>query len=159
MPSNIILKKSSVTNKVPLDTDLQFGELAINYTNEQLFFKNSSNVIKRFQAKRIVEVTNQASPFAWNSDSYDTYIITAQAGSLTMNADSGSPVNDQKIIFRFKDNGTARALVWTTGSSKSFRAIGVTLPTTTVVNKTLYVGCIYNSNDQRWDVVAVAQEA
>jgi hypothetical protein len=49
-------------------------------------------------------------------------------------------------------------LTWTTGTSKSFRAIGVTLPGTTVVGKTIYVGCIYNVFDSRWDAVAVAQE-
>jgi len=82
-----------------------------------------------------------------------------QAGALTINADSGTPVNAQKIIFRFLDNGTARALTWTTGSSKSFREVGVTLPTTTTVNKTTYVGCIYNAAADRWDAVATVTEA
>jgi hypothetical protein len=35
----------------------------------------------------------------------------------------------------------------------------VTLPTTTVVSKTLYLGCIWNADDSKIDVVAVAQEA
>ena len=63
------------------------------------------------------------------------------------------------MVFRFKDNGTAQELTWTIDVNKAFRAMGVTLPTTTVVNKSLYVGCIYNAADLRWDVVAVAQEA
>jgi hypothetical protein len=63
------------------------------------------------------------------------------------------------MLFRIKDNGSARSISWTTGASKAFRAIGVTLPTTTVINKTLYVGCVYNSTDSRWDAVAVSQEA
>ena len=99
------------------------------------------------------------SPLAWNSDNFDLYAATAQAGALTINADSGTPVNGQKIIFRFKDNGTARALTWTTGSSKSFQAVGITLPTTTVINKTTYVGCIYNAADDRWDAVATVTQA
>jgi hypothetical protein len=86
-------------------------------------------------------------------------VATAQAGALTINADAGTPSDGQKMLFRFKDNGTARALTWTTGSSKSFRAVGITLPTTTVISKTLYVGCVYNSADARWDVIATAQEA
>lgn len=108
---------------------------------------------------RVSSAASISSPLAWNSDTFDQYIATAQAGALTINADSGTPTNGQKIIFRFKDNGTARALTWTTGTSKSFRAVGITLPTTTVISKTVYVGCIYNSDDSRWDVVAVAQEA
>jgi hypothetical protein len=108
---------------------------------------------------RATSNANQTSPWAWSSASYDQQAITALANALTINADSGSPVDGQKTTFRIKDNGTGSALTWTTGSAKSFRAIGVTLPTTTVANKTVYVGCIYNAADSRWDVVSVAQEA
>jgi hypothetical protein len=38
-------------------------------------------------------------------------------------------------------------------------AIGVGLPATTVISKTLYLGMIFNSADTKWDVIAVAQEA
>lgn len=108
---------------------------------------------------RVSSTASISSPLAWNSDNFDMYAATAQAGALTINADSGTPVNGQKIIFRFKDNGTARALTWTTGSSKSFQAVGITLPTTTVINKTTYVGCIYNAADDRWDAVATVTQA
>jgi len=113
---------------------------------------------KRITA-RVNAQTTTTSPWAWNSDSYDQQSFTALANDLTISADAGTPTDGQKTVFRFEDNGTARVLTWTTGSSKSFRAIGVTLPTTTVIGKTLYVGCIYNTADSRWDAVAVAQEA
>ena len=112
---------------------------------------------KRITA-RVNAQTTTTSPWAWNSNSYDQQEFTALANALTINADAGTPTDGQKTVFRFQDNGTARALTWTTGTSKSFRAIGVTLPTTTVIGKTMYVGCIYNSGDSRWDVVAVVQE-
>jgi len=108
---------------------------------------------------RVSSAANITSPLAWNSDNFDQYAATAQANALTINADAGTPTDGQKMIFRFEDNGTARALTWTTGSSKSFRAVGITLPTTTVASKTLYVGCVYNSADSRWDAIATAQEA
>jgi hypothetical protein len=41
MANKIILKKSSVTSKVPLTTDLEFGELALNYADGRLYFKKS----------------------------------------------------------------------------------------------------------------------
>ena len=108
---------------------------------------------------RMNSQSTTASPFAWNSDSFDTQAFTALANALTINADAGTPTDGQRTIFRFEDNGTARALTWTTGATKAFRAVGVTLPTTTVVGKVTYVGCIYNTFDSRWDVVAVSQEA
>jgi hypothetical protein len=108
---------------------------------------------------RVNSQTTIASPWAWDSTLYDQQEITALANALTINADAGTPSNGQQTVFRFTDDGTARALTWTTGTSKSFRAVGVLLPTTTIANKTLYVGCIYNSTAARWDVIAAAQEA
>ena len=107
---------------------------------------------------RVNAQTTTSSPWAWNSDSYDQQSFSALANALTINADAGTPTDGQKAMFRFKDNGTARALTWTTGTTNSFRAIGVTLPSTTVASKTTYVGCIYNAADSRWDVVAVTTE-
>ena len=100
------------------------------------------------------------SPLAWNSTSFDQYALTGLANALTINADANAaPADGQRMLFRIKDDGTARALTWTTGSTNSFRVIGVTLPTTTVISKLVYVGCIYNAADSRWDVLAVGQEA
>jgi hypothetical protein len=109
---------------------------------------------------KVNSAANVTSPLAWNSTSYDEYAITALANALTINADANaSPADGQRMMFRFKDNGTARALTWTTGSTNSFRVVGVTLPTTTVASKLVYIGCIYNAADSRWDAVAVSQEA
>ena len=40
------LKKSSVAGKVPTTSDLAYGELALNYTDGLIYFKNASNQIK-----------------------------------------------------------------------------------------------------------------
>ena len=70
-------------------------------------------------------------------------------------APTGTPLQGQKLILRFKDDGTPRTLTW----DVIFRAIGVTLPTTTTSNKTLYLGFVYNTTDTQWDCVAVNEEA
>jgi len=49
--SNIALKKSSVSGRVPLIGDLAYGELALNYADGLLYFKNSSNQVKAFKSK------------------------------------------------------------------------------------------------------------
>lgn len=46
MATNIILKKSSVTGRVPQASDLEYGELAINYADGVIYFKNSSNSVQ-----------------------------------------------------------------------------------------------------------------
>lgn len=48
MANKVLLKKSSVGAKVPLTTDLDYGELALNYADGKLYFKNSANAIKSF---------------------------------------------------------------------------------------------------------------
>ena len=48
MSNLVLLKKSSVVAKVPLTTDLAYGELALNYADGKLYFKNSSNAIQSF---------------------------------------------------------------------------------------------------------------
>jgi hypothetical protein len=48
MASKLILKKSSVLGKTPLVTDLEYGELALNYADGKLFYKTSSNSIANF---------------------------------------------------------------------------------------------------------------
>ena len=45
MPNTIILKKSSIGDKIPLTTDLVYGELALNYTDGRLYYKKSNNLI------------------------------------------------------------------------------------------------------------------
>jgi hypothetical protein len=107
---------------------------------------------------RVDSTASAAGTLSWNSTDSDIVEVTAQAEALAITFDSGSPVNGQKIIFRLKDNGTSRALSWETAQPKGFRAIGVTLPAATIATKTLYIGAIYNSAAQRWDVIGLGQE-
>jgi hypothetical protein len=138
------------------------GGTNVAWREVQTITATDSNVITISNKRIIPRISSAAtitSPLVWNSDNFDQYCATAQNTGLTINADSGNPVDGQKIIFRFLDNAVAQALTWTTGAAKAFRAVGVSLPTTTVAGKTLYVGCSYNASVLRWDVIAVAQEA
>lgn len=42
MANKIIIKRSSVAGKIPLATDLEVGELAVNLVDKVLFTKNAS---------------------------------------------------------------------------------------------------------------------
>jgi hypothetical protein len=87
--------------------------------------------------------------------SYDQYNLTAQAATLAINAPIGTPVDGNKLIFRILDNGVAQTLNW----NGTYTEIGVTLPVATTPNKMLYVGCIYNAANTRWDVIATSTQA
>ena len=85
----------------------------------------------------------------------DLVVITAQAAGLTIANPTGTMVQGQALMIRIKDNGTARTI----GFGTNYRAIGISLPTTTIINKTLYLGCIWNSTETKFDVVGLNQEA
>jgi hypothetical protein len=93
-----------------------------------------------------------------NGDTTDLYEAEGLTGAVTFLQPSGTPVDGQKLMIRIKDDGTARGITWTT-SAGAFRAIGITLPTTTVLSKVTYVGCVYNATDSFWDAVATVTQA
>jgi hypothetical protein len=103
---------------------------------------------------RVSTTASSATPTP-NGDADDMYTVTALAAGATFGAPTGTPVDGQRLVIRVKDNGTARTLAW----NAIYRGIGVTLPTTTVISKTLYIGLKYNTADTKWDALAVAQEA
>jgi hypothetical protein len=100
-----------------------------------------------FLNARVQTVTSSATvtPVSTN----DLVIITAQATGLTLANPTGTFTEGQALMIRIKDNATARTIAFDT----NYRAIGVTLPTTTVISKTMYLGIIYNATDGKWDII------
>ena len=89
------------------------------------------------------------------TDSYDMVVITDQAVPLTLANPTGVWVQGKDLLIRIKDNGITRTI----GYGTDYRAIGVTLPTFTTPNKTIYLGIVYNSTGTpKWDVIGVSVE-
>lgn len=99
-----------------------------------------------------------ASTITPTANTSDEYTVTGLSQTATITAPSGTPRSGQKLILRIKDNGASQSLVWST-SSGGYRIIGVNLPTVTSPGKVSYIGCIYNSDDTYWDVVAVTTQS
>lgn len=92
-----------------------------------------------------------ATPTPTGDAKLNLYSLTAAATAPTFAAPSGTPANWNQLLIRIKDNGTARALSW----NAIYRASpDLALPTTTVVNKTMYLKFVYNSADSKWDFLA-----
>lgn len=74
---------------------------------------------------------------------------TQAAGTLTVNAPSGTPFNGDRLIMRLKT---------TNAQTYAFNGIyrgstTLTLPTTTTAAKTDYLEFSYNSTDTKWDLI------
>lgn len=91
-----------------------------------------------------------------NIDNNNIYDQTAQAEALSIVNPTGSPRNGDVLIFRIKDNGTARAITW--GSAYQ-NVSGLDMLTTTTVSKWSTVGCMYESGSSKWLVVSITTEA
>lgn len=103
---------------------------------------------------RVTSTASSSTPTP-NADTTDQYNLTALATNATFGAPTGTPSDGQKLMIRFKDNSTVRTIAW----NSAYRAMGITLPTTTVDDKTTYVGFIWNAADSKWDGVATVTEA
>jgi hypothetical protein len=105
---------------------------------------------------RVTTITSSGTPTV-NSDNCDMVTITAQAEAITSMTTNltGTPNNGEMLLFRIKDDGTARAIAW----GASFEAMGAALPTTTVLSKVLHALFIWDSVDSKWGCLSTSQEA
>lgn len=105
---------------------------------------------------RVGTTTSSATPTI-NTDSYDTYTVTALAAditSMTTNL-SGTPTNRQKLLISIKDDGTPRGITW----GASFQSSGIaTLLATTLASKTHHIAFVYDTSIAKWVCIAVDEQ-
>lgn len=95
---------------------------------------------------------SSATPAPQGDARVNYFDVTALATGATFSAPSGTALNHNRLIIRIKDDGTARSLAW----NAIYRANSdAALPTTTIVNETIYLEFIYNSADSVWDSIGI----
>lgn len=102
---------------------------------------------------RVYSVASTAT-LTLNVDSYDAGEITSQAVSLTIANPTGTPTNGMGIYYRVKDNAVQRSISF----GDKFRPFSIALPLVTTVSKWVFIPCIYNSTDDKWDVLPYSVE-
>lgn len=157
MANKIVLKKSAVSGKIPNITDLELGEVALNYADGLLYFKNSSNVIKSFQSDLSSYVTLTGTQSLTNKTLVDP-IITASGSNGTagqfLQSNGNDTISWETVPYTAND---ATLLVFTrTGSvltiltslmSNCLRFDNVTTRThhATVFTRSGYAASVYTS--------------
>lgn len=145
--NNAIVLWDGVTGKLIKDSAKTLPTGTVVGTSDTQTLTN-----KRVNA-RVGTVVSSATPTP-DADAHDEYTVTALAVNAVFAAPTGTPVEGQPLMIRIKDAGVSKTL----GFNAIYRIIGTTLPAATVANKTVYVGCIYNAADSKWDVLGVNQE-
>lgn len=142
---NYVNTTADVTSTVPTHVAIQTSSDSwIRWQTASDFRRNMG------QPRSVVETTNTT--YTVNTDTTDMYCQTALASACTYGAPTWILKEGTKVIYRIKDNGTARALTW----NASFRASSdLALPTTTIASKNLYLCFMANLTDWKWDLVAL----
>lgn len=151
---NMVLDTAPTLSAPVISTISNTGTLTLPTSTDTLVGRATTDTLTNKRITPRIGTTASAATITPTADASDQYNVTALATNATIAAPSGTPTDGQKLIIRILDNGTARTLSW----NAIYRAVGVTLPSTTVISKVVYVGCIYDLAASKWDVVAVASE-
>lgn len=146
---------SALANYLPLSGGTLSGNLLINTTTDnatdKLQVAGSVSATGGFKRRAVTIADGTSITIDADSTDLASQANTQSAGTLTINAPTGTPVNGQQLLLR---------LTCTNAQTFSWNAIfrGSTdqaLPTATSGGgKEDYLGFIYNSTDSKWDLIA-----
>lgn len=105
MTNKVLLKKSSVADRVPQTADLDYGELAINYADGRLYFKNSSNDIDYFTSVSAASTTDSFKTIAVLGQ--DNVVADSAIDTLTLVAGTGIEITTNASTDTITINSTA----------------------------------------------------
>jgi hypothetical protein len=110
MANKLLLKRSSVTGKVPTTSDLDYGELSLNYTDGLLYYKTSTNTINVLNAGSTYGNTQVAA-----------YLTSSNIGVLGLNLQSGGTTISNRSASQATVSTTATTVVdsWDTLTYRS----------------------------------------
>jgi len=141
MSNKVLLKKSSVLGKAPIASDLDYGELALNYADGLLYFKNASNTVQSFAAYNAEVVTLTATQTLTNKTLTSPTLNTPNinGGSVSLSTGtlvvpvSASPAQTElgSIVY---DSGFG---VLTIGTGSGRKTLVELTASQTLTNKTL----------------------
>lgn len=118
--------------------------------NVFLITDKTQTITNKRITKRVSTIASSATPTP-NGDTTDVFTVTALAEAAEFAAPTGTPTDEQCLVIRIKDNGTARALTW---NAIYREGVDVALPDTTVESKTMKLGFMWNAADSKWDLYA-----
>jgi len=140
MTNTVKLKRSGTLNSAPSAGQLEYGELAINYNNGNLYYKNTSNVVTVIASNQAISVTgnvaagnivitgginasgqfgNLGQVLTANGANGATWTSQFYSGNLPPQAQSISP-NYGDIWYYIGDDGSTTLYMWVTDGTSDY---------------------------------------
>jgi hypothetical protein len=142
MSNQVLLKKSSVVAKVPTSDDLSYGEVALNYADGKLYFKNSSNTVQPIGIAYTKIIANTTAKINQG------YICNTGAGSFTLTLPASPETGHYVIISDDNAFGTNPLYVARNGNPIAGIAENLTIDITGVSVTLLWDGGSWNVYSQ-----------
>lgn len=108
MTNTVLLKRSSTANLAPSAANLQYGELAINYSDGNLYYKNASNVVTIIASNQFLSVSGNVT----GGNIFTSGQVSA-AGNVTGNyfIGDGSQLTNINASGNSISNGTSNVII------------------------------------------------
>lgn len=152
---------------------------AVNCLNNEEYFNQYADLLGEIQevaedaeatatgaAQNVVEAklavastTSSATPTPARSSQRNLFELNAQAATAAFQPPSGTASDGDSLILRIKDNGTARALTFSSATG-GYAEGGFDLPSVTTTGKYLHLGFQYVTSNSlnKWMLLGIAQE-
>lgn len=134
MANKVLLKKSSVAAKVPLVTDLDYGELAINYADGKIYYKTVTNTIGSFTTN-VGTVTSVALTVPTGLSVTGTPITSSGTIAISLQSGYSIPTTTSQTNW---DTAYTQRNQWDGGSTGLTAATGRTSLGATTVGSNLF---------------------
>ena len=125
----VLLKRSSVVGRVPSASDLQYGEIAINFVDGKIYYKDASNNVKAFiDSARVQAIAaNEAGNFLDSAEAIalidSAYIQLRQSYDYNSLTNKPNILDSADVLALAYDSGETQTLIFSLIDSSYIRSI------------------------------------
>ena len=147
MSNTILLKRSGTANTQPVAANLSLGELAINYADGDLFYKDGSNVVHIIASSSNMNVTGNIRGANLTINAGGT-VNFASTSNVSLGNVSNVHIDGGAADYVLTTDGSGN-LTWSATGSPTIIQNGLSNVTIPVANGNVYINS-NNGTDQEW---------
>ncbi|KPL68053.1 hypothetical protein SZ64_07940 [Erythrobacter sp. SG61-1L] len=139
-----------------LGDDPAFATTVLNALATKASLTGAETLTNKRITRRVVAAPAASGNLTANCDTTDRFKAFGLTGATTFPDPTGTPTDQQQLVVYAKDNGTSRAISW---GASFVAAKNKTLPVATTAGKWFKAAFEWNSDDAKWVMVALVEQA